>query len=695
MRLGITVKATACLALVFATVIAFVVSIIILSERRIADERFEELALVRMHAIRDAYLRDLAAGDGEAGESTHLMETMRFTQLMNYAFVTDAEGRIVAQNAGNFAFALRDYDAYTMRALASGALEKGMGQSNVHLALPITQDGAQVGVVRFGFGDWLISSRLASIARRSILAGIIGVCLILPLAAMAIHRSIRPMKDLTAAFAHVANRNFDHVLDVRSGDEMETLAKAFNAMVTQLRTSMRRVQQLAFRDDLTRLPNRNAFLLSAKKAAEAEGASGAIILINLDRFKRVNNTLGESEGDRILTAAARRLHSVIAQAARQHGGSAMLARLSGDAFALLLRAPAPTAAARAIASAALKAMSAPFVIAEQQITLTASIGIARFPLDGDESERVMRNANLALDAAKADGGGRFRFFEPEMTRRAVERVTLENELRRAVAEREFVVHYQPKVDTRDGVIVGAEALVRWNRKGRLVFPGKFIAAAEESGLISEIGDFVLQEALSAAVRWRDMGLRAEVAVNVSAIQFERDDFAQRIEAAMAATGIDPELLELELTESVAMTEPERVISQIRPLRAKGVRFAIDDFGTGYSSLASLTRLPFDVFKIDQSFVRRVDEDVNARVVIETILAMARALGCQTVAEGVESSTQYAFLRLSGCTLGQGWFFGKPMPEDEFVELLRSDRDRAADRLIPPEGDTDSYLRVVS
>jgi diguanylate cyclase (GGDEF)-like protein len=403
----------------------------------------------------------------------------------------------------------------------------------------------------------------------------------------------------------------------------------------------------------------------------------AALLIDLDRFKRLNDIYGPREGDKLLHAAAQRIQAAARRIADQfrhpEARPPLLARFSGDEYALLLCGPSPTTAARAAAQAILENLREPFPLNEGEAVLTASIGVARAPVDGREIEELLRLANLALDGVKAEGGDGCRFFEMEMTRRAVQRMTLENELRRAIANREFVVHYQPKVDARSGEITGCEALVRWRRGDKIVGPAGFIPAAEDCGLINEVGEFVLGEACAAASRWRARGAVCTVAVNVSAIQFQSPDFSRRVLDVLQSSGLPPHLLELELTESVAMRDPDEVIKQVQPMREKGVRFAIDDFGTGHSSLATLTRLPFDTFKIDQTFVRQMETDPSARVVVETILAMARALGYDTVGEGVETPTQFAFLRLNGCTTAQGWYFGKPAPESEFFARLTSDR----------------------
>ena len=547
----------------------------------------------------------------------------------------------------------------------------------MHVALPIEIDGDTAAVLRLAFSLKHIDMRLNATRWRVLLYSLAGIVLLIPLIAFCGLYMTRPIRKLTEAAKKIARQDFDIDLRVKTGDELEDLADALNDLSQHMRSSMKRIRQLAFVDTLTQLPNKTGFIEQARRTLAESEMPAAALLIDLDRFKRLNDIYGPREGDKLLHAAAQRIQAAARRIADQfrhpEARPPLLARFSGDEYALLLCGPSPTTAARAAAQAILENLREPFPLNEGEAVLTASIGVARAPVDGREIEELLRLANLALDGVKAEGGDGCRFFEMEMTRRAVQRMTLENELRRAIANREFVVHYQPKVDARSGEITGCEALVRWRRGDKIVGPAGFIPAAEDCGLINEVGEFVLGEACAAASRWRARGAVCTVAVNVSAIQFQSPDFSRRVLDVLQSSGLPPHLLELELTESVAMRDPDEVIKQVQPMREKGVRFAIDDFGTGHSSLATLTRLPFDTFKIDQTFVRQMETDPSARVVVETILAMARALGYDTVGEGVETPTQFAFLRLNGCTTAQGWYFGKPAPESEFFARLTSDR----------------------
>jgi len=464
-------------------------------------------------------------------------------------------------------------------------------------------------------------------------------------------------------------------INVKTGDELEVLANAFNRMFARLDGNLKRIHRLAYVDLVTELPNRERFRKETERVsrkAMEENTSGAVLFLDLDRFKRVNDSLGIGEGDRMLEMVARRLSEVTRGcdiAFNTLEEPSLVARLGGDEFTVLLPQIEDSTDAARVANKLVDAIRLPFEISGHQVHLGVSVGVAVFPQDGSDPETLMRHADLAMAHAKRAGGSSAHFFEPTMNQSAFERLILENELRDAVIKDELVVYYQPKVLMSDSAVAGAEALVRWQHPtAGLLAPGAFIEAAEECGLIGEIGDWVLRAACKEAARWRANGHDIPVAVNVSAMQFEREGFSDSVLEALEDAGLPPHLLELELTESIAMENPERVIKQVQPLRERGVSFAIDDFGTGHSSLAYLTRMPFDVFKIDQSFVRDMTTDHHARIVVETILAMAKALKLKTVAEGVETVEQLNMLRAQGATIAQGFYFGRPMPAVDFIDF---------------------------
>lgn len=490
-----------------------------------------------------------------------------------------------------------------------------------------------------------------------------------------------PITDLIQ-FTEQANlKRLGARLEINTGDEFQDLARAINLMMQRLDSSMKRIQQLAFVDTVTELPNRKRFKQEADEALKACIAgreTGAVISLDVDRFLSVQNTLGQVIGGELLglvsdrlAAAVRASDSIVRLEACKHK-PALLARTNGSEFAILVpNVKDPTEAGR-FAQLVAAALRQPFELQHHRIVLGASAGISVFPQDGEIAEEIIRSAELAMSHARNSGGGRSVFFTRKLNQRALSKLVLENEIRYGIEHGQFVPHFQPKVDLGTGRISGCEALVRWEHpKYGLVSPGKFIQAAEESGLIGPMGDLVMRESARRAAEWLRRGLALRVAVNVSSLQFNNDNFTQSVVDVLNETNLPPSLFELEITESIAMSDPDRVQRMLEPLRLKGVRIAIDDFGTGHSNLSSLTSLPFDVFKIDQSFVHALGKDKHAPALIETIIAMAGGLNYETVAEGVETQEQAAFLKKRGATLGQGYLFGKPMPAAEFEEYARA------------------------
>jgi diguanylate cyclase (GGDEF)-like protein len=617
----------------------------------------------------DLYVEELIASIGAS--EMYVLNTRR--EVLGEAYDDDrpqgslrpADLAVMALGAGDLRFSLSD-----------GALEMGV---------PVyTQERRLAGVVyaKRPLVE-LVASRNAAIRRQTLIA-LFALGIFLPLAALIVGRALKPVQTLTDAARLASSKNLDMRISVNTGDELEVLANAFNRMFARLDGNLKRIHRLAYVDLVTELPNRERFRKEtervARKALE-DGTSGAVLFLDLDRFKRVNDSLGIGEGDRLLEMVGRRLSEVARgcdMAMGRDGEPAMVARLGGDEFTVLLPHIQDSADAARVANKLVDAIRLPFEISGHQVFLGVSVGVAVFPQDGADPETLMRHADLAMAHAKRSGGSSAQFFEPTMNQSAFERLVLENELRDAVQHDQLVVYYQPKVLMKDGTCAGAEALVRWQHPtAGLLSPGAFIEAAEECGLIGEIGDWVLRHACREAAAWREKGLEIPVAVNVSAMQFDREGFADNVLEALEESGLPPHLLELELTESIAMDNPERVIEQVQPLRDRGVNFAIDDFGTGHSSLAYLTRMPFDVFKIDQSFVRDMTTDPHARIVVETILAMAKSLKLETVAEGVETAEQMNMLRQQGATLAQGFLFGRPMPVVDFVEFASDGRDDRA------------------
>ena len=441
--------------------------------------------------------------------------------------------------------------------------------------------------------------------------------------------------------------------------------------ITERKRAEAQVYQLAHYDSLTGLPNRALLrdrLGQAMSDARRRDAKLAVMYLDLDRFKTVNDSLGHETGDKLLKSVATRLRECMRD-------SDSISRQGGDEFLLVLRDVADAPAVARIAEKLQDAVAKSVRIGEYELHITPSIGISLYPDDAEDIDGLIRNADAAMYHAKENGRFNFQFFTPEMNTRAYERLSLEGSLRQAVERNEFRLHYQPQVDLRTGVIMGVEALLRWRRGGiEDVSPSVFVPVLESSGMIGQVGEWVLREACRQNREWQQQGLMpVPVAVNLSAIQFNRRNMADTISGILAETGLEPRWLELEFTESAVMHDSREVAGIIGRLDDLGVQLALDDFGTGYSSLSYLRRFHLDKLKIDQSFVRDIDLDVDDAAIVTAIIGMARNLKVAVVAEGVETRAQCEFLRSHGCDGLQGYLFSKPLTAGEFADLLKSGR----------------------
>ncbi|MFB9241313.1 EAL domain-containing protein [Massilia antarctica] len=420
-------------------------------------------------------------------------------------------------------------------------------------------------------------------------------------------------------------------------------------------------------DSLTGLPNRLLLedrLGRATSQRERPAGSLAVLFIDLDRFKEINDSVGHAAGDRLLQDVAERLGTCM-----RDGDT--VARLGGDEFVVLLLDLHAVNDAALVADKILRAVGAPCWIEGKQLCVTPSIGIAVYPDDGTRPDTLLRNADTAMYNAKHEGRGRFAFFTPLMQEAVSRRLQLGSALQRAIDDDEFVLHYQPKVNAVSGAVCGAEALIRWTqRDGKPIPPSIFIPVAEETGRIDPIGSWALQEAVAELARWRTRGVTdTPIAVNISPLQFRRTNVAGFIEAVVSRAAIDPGLLEVELTESGVMSDPATAIEALQRISAQGIAIAIDDFGTGYSSLAYLKRLPIDKLKIDASFVRDIATDPSDGAIVRAIITLAHVLNMTVVAEGVETAAQVEFLMAHACDELQGNYFSEPVSGDAMLELL--------------------------
>ncbi|MFE1600223.1 bifunctional diguanylate cyclase/phosphodiesterase [Methylobacterium sp. ID0610] len=431
------------------------------------------------------------------------------------------------------------------------------------------------------------------------------------------------------------------------------------------------MHHLAHHDALTGLANRLSFttaLAECHAARRKEAGAFALLLLDLDRFKAVNDTLGHGMGDELLRRVAGRLRRAI-------GEDDLVARLGGDEFAILRPGATDLGAIQPFAERVIDLLGRPFIIDGHILDIGASIGVALAPQDGASPEQLMRNADLALYGAKEDGRGRYRMFESEMNARMQARRSLELDLRRAIARQEFDLYYQPQVDARSGRYDGAEALLRWHHPERgLVSPGEFVPLAEETGLIIALGEWVLRTACAEALHWPG---HLTVAVNLSPVQFRDARLASMIRSILDETGLPAARLEVEITEGTLLQDEQRALAILQEIRSLGVRVSMDDFGTGYSSLSYLRRFPFDKIKIDQSFVRQTPQDKESAAIVRAIAMLGASLGIKTTAEGVETDQQSRFVAAEGCDQLQGYLFSRPVPPDRIAAVLRDPAPLAA------------------
>jgi len=478
----------------------------------------------------------------------------------------------------------------------------------------------------------------------------------------------------------------ERLLAVKSGDlsspaptelraEMPALAAAVDGLFEQVRSNIDNVQAMAMYDPVTSLPNRLHFRREAERMLRARVPEErhALLFIDLDGFKEVNDNLGHANGDHVLTMVADRLRAVVkAEAIPGEMAQPLLARLAGDEFTLLFPWIDGQQEAERIARSALTALNEPYEIASQRIDMGGSIGVALCPRDGTDLTSLMKAADIAMYHAKASGRSQYCLYEPRLAAAFEHMMLTEKAVREGLRRGEFHLAVQPQVNARTGAVVVGEALLRWNHPiDGVRMPDSFLRIAEDSSLIVEIGDWVVEAVAAALSRWHQAGLTQRLAFNVSPRQIDRIDFFTRLRAAIADAGAPAWLLEIEMSETMAMRCSEGVIAELTALRAAGVSIAIDKFGSGYSNLARLKDMPLDRIKLDRSLIRDIDSSVGTRAIVSAVIHLVHGLGCEVVAAGVERKEQFGVLRTLGCDTIQGRAFADAMPESEFVGWVRS------------------------
>jgi EAL domain-containing protein (putative c-di-GMP-specific phosphodiesterase class I)/GGDEF domain-containing protein len=553
-----------------------------------------------------------------------------------------------------------------------------VGEAGANSRVMIAHEGTTVGMISFVFNSRSFFSPNVLSFLPIILILLATVGLAVPLAQMFANRLVSPLQELLRVAQEVSGQRLNARAEITTRDEFSVLGDAMNDMIGRMDAAMRRVQELAFMDPLTALPNQERFIRDVRDMVSrgADTPLSAIVIVNMDRLPKIVDALGEEAGQELIVQASERLQAAVAHVDKlvrteicvEH--PTQVARLKPTEFGLLVPLFTHSSEAARFGQMLVSALNQPFDWREHKLTLGAGFGVAIAPHDGTDADTLMRNAHLAASAARGSQPS-LRFFTRSLDKQALEQLSMERELRAGIEQNQFRAYFQPKVDLKTGEIFGAEALARWIRPdGPQIGPARFIPAAEELGLVGQISDAVMRDAAWKAAAWAREGTAIQVAVNVSPLQFRDDRFGQRMLKLLEQAGLPAFCLELEITESIAMEDPARALRLIQPLRERGVRIAIDDFGCGHSSLAALTRLPFDVLKIDRGFVQGLPTDRSGCAIVETIITMSRALDFEVVAEGIETVEQADFLRQAGATYGQGFLFGAATPPAEFIQQIR-------------------------
>jgi len=648
----------------------------------VASEYLTHLAALREDLQAQARSISLSLGPAllanDRGRVTTELARLRSIPEITQAAVFDASGAL----AGEF----RPAGKPTTLTASPAVVGTHYAIANLDLSRPVAVAEGRPGVLRIEASLDAMNRRLARYAVIIALAGVAGLGIAVCLIDRMLVTASRPLRQLLR-FMEIASSGKPCKVQapVHEKDEVGALARGFNRMLkriqererdlkrelTERRRAEQRLARLAHYDTVTRLPNRNRFNGYLTELLAAAGQSNevfALLFVDLDNFKIVNDTLGHPVGDLLLKAVAERLRKCVRE-------NDVVCRLGGDEFTVILRDIRTSGNAGQVAEKLVEALARPFQIVGRDVQVSCSVGISLFPQDGGDANKLMKCGDMAMYHAKKCGRNNFQFFSPEMDASARRRLILETGLRRALEKSEFLLEYQPQIDIRTGEIVGAEALIRWQSTNMgIVLPNDFIPVAEETGLIVPIGEWVLWTACSQASAWQKEGHPPmRVSVNLSARQFREPTIVRMIANVLELTGLDPTLLVLELTESVLLEDSDAASVKAQDLRAMGMLLAIDDFGTGYSSIGYLKRLPINEIKIDRSYVSGIPDDTDDAELAQAVIAMAHGLGIEIVAEGVETPAQLDFLAAHRCTRAQGHLIAPALPPAAFDQFLRTHR----------------------
>lgn len=635
-------------------------------DARLREEAFRRIAKVK-YGLNDEGYFFINSYDGDL----YVTNGEYFGGEKNIREITDANGKKVVQENAALARSQPEggFSEYVWKKPSGEEAAKisfivGMDEWNIFIGSGAYTDTLENEI---GRREQLLASRL-----KERIVGTLGVYLVamalVALAAVLVGRKLSlNFRLFQRAFGKAVDNRVRIDTDRVHFKEFRALASSCNSMIDALNQQAERLRHQAYHDHLTTLPNRVKGMEHLSRMigfARQETSILALLYIDIDDFKEINDTLGHSTGDRLLQTISDRLRRAVREEDE-------VARLGGDEFMVITGLLNDPGNAPAIAEKLLQVLKEPFVVDGNAFHISASIGVCLFPDDGDDAETMLRNADSAMYQAKRTGKNDYMLYHDRMTRQAAERAALLDDLRVAVAESQFELFFQPHVDVRSSAVIGVEALIRWRHPQRgLIGPDRFIPLAESSGLIVPLGEWVLRHACACFARWRATGHALDyIAVNLSARQLQRESLPQLITEVLADTGLTPDALELEITESLVMEISTPVADALARLKQRGLGLVIDDFGTGYSSLTGLKHLPISKLKIDRSFVRDLEVDENDKAIVKAIIGMGNNLGLTVVAEGVEEWTQAELLLEEGCHIFQGYYFSRPLPEAEFLDYL--------------------------
>ena len=612
-----------------------------------------------------------------------------------YVYVYDQHGKIIHDGHATIPlFGKILNDAISTKAVTANDLLIQVSSSVMDIAMPIHIGETVLGGVRVGLSLNGIDKDIAGMRNQLevisyegmqrnlftvITTTFVLIILGIIIAWLVSRRLIRPIQQLARHAAQIGHGNYQLDIAIDRGDEVGDLAIAFKEMAENLHRTTEEIRHLAYHDTLTGIPNRLMFkeyLEHALTQARQHNRELAVLFLDMDNFKRINDTLGHHRGDALLQNFSERIIRCIRnknylESAGDYRQNPIIARFGGDEFMILLPSIRDPLYAATAARCILDALSIPFVLDQQEVVVGASIGITIFPTDGEDVDTLLRNADIAMYHAKDQGKNNYQYFTSSMSTITKKKLSLENELRKAIERQELRLWYQPLIETHTHEIVGVEALIRWQHPEKgLILPAEFIPLAEETGLIIPIGEWVIRTACKEMSHWHKTGMpKIYVAVNLSGVQFRRPDLVQFIADTLTKTDLKPEYLHVELTETSIMRNENEAATMLKMISSLGVKIWIDDFGTGYSSLSYLSRFPVNGIKIDRSFVRDIVKDPDYMAITSAIIAMMHSLNLLVIAEGVEQEEQLELLRAKGCDLIQGYLYG-PQPLQELAPVLR-------------------------